>query len=188
MKTNRIQKTLAVALVAGLTAAGSAWAWGPGDCGMGGKGDRGGRMGNVTPEQMQERMDARRTAKMERLASALSLQDAQKPAWDTFKAALQEHANARTKFFAEQSKAEVPASALARLDRATAFNTFQKEQLGQMREALQAFYGQLSDAQKTVFDTEFQMTNGPRGMRGGPRGMGGMGGMGGMQGMGAAQQ
>ena len=90
MKTNRIQKTLAVALVAGMTAAGSALAWGPGDCAMGGKGNWGGRMGNATPEQMQERMDARRTAKFERLENVLSLQEAQKPAWDTFKAAMQD--------------------------------------------------------------------------------------------------
>ena len=191
MKTNRIQKTLAVALVAGMTAAGSALAWGPGDCAMGGKGNWGGRMGNATPEQMQERMDARRTAKFERLENVLSLQEAQKPAWDTFKAAMQEHANARNKFFAEQRTAEAPATALARLDRAAAFNSFQQEQIGKKREALQAFYGQLSDAQKTVFDTEFQMRSGPRGMRGGMRGMQGMGGMSGMQGMsgmGAAQQ
>ena len=185
MKTNRIQKTLAVALIAGMTAAGSAWAWGPGSCAMGGKGNWGGRMGNVTPEQMQERMDARRTAKFERLESVLSLQEAQKPAWESFKAAMQEQAKARTQFFAEQRKAEAPATALARMERAAAFNSFQQEQLGKKREALQAFYGQLSDAQKTVFDAEFQMIAGPRGMRGGMRGMGGMMGM---QGMGAAQQ
>ncbi|NMG03326.1 hypothetical protein GPA21_10105 [Azoarcus taiwanensis] len=78
---------------------------------------------------------------------------------------------------AERRSADRPQNAIERMQRMEAMSQLRQTEMASARESVETFYATLSDAQKTVFDAEFQQMGrkGDRGMRGGPRGGSGMG-------------
>lgn len=142
-----------------------------GDC----EGPYGGGAGwhRAAPEQMAQRMNERAELKLARLELALALKPEQKAAWDQFKASMTERSSKMAERMAEQRKAAAPSTAPERLQRMEAWSKLHQAEIAETRRAVEAFYGQLSDAQKKVFDADFARDGkgGPHGERhGGMRG------------------
>ena len=79
---------------------------------------------------------------------------------------------------AERRAAEAPKTAIERMQRMEEMSKLRQAEMGEARKSVETFYATLSDAQKTVFDAEFQKMGrkGERGMKGGgPRDGSGMG-------------
>lgn len=168
-----IKTSIAAAVIAtGALGTTAALAWG-GHC----DGPRGGKSGwsQMAPEQMKAKMAERAELHMARLELALALSPAQKPAFETFKADMKARAERMAAAMAERRAAGQPKTAVERMQRMEEMGTLRQAEMAQARKSVETFYATLSDAQKTVFDAEFQKM-GPRGGKGG-RGMhGGMGG------------
>ena len=175
---NSIKTSIAVAIIAtGALGASAALAWG-GQCD--GSGPRGGMGGwsQMEPEQMEERMAQRIDLHFARLELALVLSPAQKPAFDTFKAEMKARAERMASAMAERRTGTRPATAVERMQRMEEMSKLRQAEMGEARKSVETFYATLSDAQKTVFDAEFQKMGrkGERGMKGGgPRDGSGMG-------------
>lgn len=138
-----------------------------GDC----EGPRGGAAGwhRMAPEQMQQRMQERTDLGFARLELALALLPEQKAAWDSFKAAMSERAAKRFERMTEAHKAEAPKTTPERLQRMEELGKLHQAELAETRRVVEAFYAQLSEAQKKVFDADFGHA-GKGGPRGGVRG------------------
>lgn len=169
--------SLAASMIAAIGVASTTVMARGGDCGA--YGERGGQAGwqQMAPEQMQARMQQRADLRFARLELALVLNDAQKPAWESFKASLTEQtAGMGPRMMQRQAAEDRPQTALERLERMEEMNTLREQHLSATRSAVETFYATLSDAQKTVFDSEFTMMgqDGPRGMghKGGQMGQG----------------
>lgn len=168
----KLTKTVLVVALAGATVLGGAAAFARGgDC-DGPRGERA-RWHQMNPEEMQERIGERAEVRLARLELALALTPEQRPAWDAFKSDMLARANAMVERMAAEREAERPTTAIARMQRMEEMSRERQTQLSETREAVEAFYATLSDAQKTVFDAEFAKFGhgGHHGM--GPRGMGG---------------
>lgn len=164
-----IKSSIAAAVIAtGALGATTAMAWG-GHC-MG-DGPRGGKSGwsQMEPEQMKARMAERAELHMARLELALALSPEQKPAFETFKGDMKARAERMATHMAERRGAEAPKTAIERMQRMEEMSALRQTETAQARKSVEAFYATLSDAQKTVFDAEFQKMGrkGERGMRGG---------------------
>ena len=161
-----IKSSIAAAVIAtGALGATTAMAWG-GHC-MG-DGPRGGKSGwsQMEPAQMKAKMAERAEAHMARLELALALTPEQKPAFETFKGDMKARAERMATHMAERRAAEAAKTAIERMQRMEEMSALRQAEMAQARKAVEAFYGTLSDAQKTVFDAEFQKM-GRKGMRGG---------------------
>ena len=172
---NLIKTSIAAALIAsGALGASAALAWG-GHCD--GDGPRSG-MGNwsqMEPGQMEERMAQRLDLHFARLELALVLSPAQKPAFDTFKGEMKARAERMVTAMAERRTGKAPVTAIERMQRMEEMSKLRQSEMADARKSVETFYASLSDAQKTVFDAEFQKMGsnwGERGMRdGGGAGM-----------------
>ena len=144
--------------------------------------DRGGCPGwgayGATPEQIGEHFARHAEQRLARLELALALTPAQKPAWANFKKAAASRAEAVQKEVEARHKAGQPVTALEKLQRAEEASTRRARLLADTRKDVEAFYGKLSDAQKTVFDAEADRLLSPRGHAGHRRGDGKGGGRG----------
>ncbi|MDR2881675.1 MAG: Spy/CpxP family protein refolding chaperone [Azoarcus sp.] len=160
-----IKTSLVTALAATTLLSGAAFA----QCGGWGGGGYGHGPGwrNATPEQMKERMEQRVELKLARLELALALTPEQRPAWADFKKATEARAEAMQKEMENRRNAGVPKTAIERLARAEEHNKKRAGMLADMRKSVEAFYGKLNAAQKTVFDAEAANFGGACGM-GGP--------------------
>lgn len=170
----KLTKTVLVVALAGATVLGGAAAFARGgDC-DGPRGERA-RWHQMNPEQMQERMGERAEVRLARLELALALTPEQRPAWDTFKTDMLARMNAMAERMAARRDVERPTTAIERMQRMEEMSRERQTQLAETRQAVETFYAELSDAQKTVFDAEFAKfgRGGHRGM--GSRGMGGPG-------------
>lgn len=170
-----IKTSIAAAIIAtGALGTTAALSWG-GQC----DGTRGGKAGwsQMEPEQMQGRMAQRAEAHMARLELALALTPEQKPAFETFKADMQARATRMIETMAERRTGDRPQTAIERMQRMEQMSGLRQSEMAEARKSVETFYASLSDAQKTVFDAEFQRMGprGERGMRSGPRDGSGMG-------------
>lgn len=163
----------AVAATVGLGATG-AMAGGWGGCDGGGRMGKAG-WGQMAPEQMKQRMEQRADLHLARLELALALTAEQKPAWDTFKGAMKQRVEDMSARMETRRTAAAPATAIERLQRMEEMGKLRQAQLAETRKAVEAFYPALSDAQKTVFDAEFQRMGRKGGHRMGPGGGDGAG-------------
>lgn len=162
-----IKTSIASALIA-TTALGSAAVLARGgDCDGFGPTGAGGGWGRMAPEQMAERMSDRAEQRLARLELALALKPEQQAAWNTFKGEMTDRAERMATQMQTRMQAERPKTAIERLERREEMSKLRQAGLADTRKAVETFYATLSDAQKTVFDTEFQ----PMG-RGGRHGMG----------------
>ena len=170
---NWIKTSIAAAIIAtGAIGSTAVLAWG-GHC----DGPRGGKAGwsQMAPEQMKAKMAARAELHMARLELALALAPEQKPAFERFKADMKARAERMGSMMAERRAAEPPKTAIERMQRMEEMSKLRQAEMGEARKSVETFYATLSDAQKTVFDAEFQKM-GPRGGQGGHGMHGGMGG------------
>lgn len=124
---------------------------GPGDCGGFGSG----RGRDLSAEQIKERMNKRVEVQLARLELALALTPEQKPAWADFKKAAQSRVEIMAQAVESRRKAGPPETASQWMERAEEANKLHARTLTETRKAVDAFYGKLSTAQKTVFDAEF---------------------------------
>ncbi len=172
---NWIKTSIAAAVIAtGAIGSTAALAWG-GHC----DGPRGGKAGwsQKEPEQMKAKMAERAELHMARLELALALSAEQKPAFETFKADMKARAERMATTMAERRAAGQPKTAIERMQRMEEMSKLRQAEMAEARKSVESFYATLSDAQKTVFDAEFQKMGrkGERGMRGGMRDGSGMG-------------
>ena len=182
---NSIKTSIAVAIIAtGALGASAALAWG-GHCDDNGPRDGMGSMGGwsqMEPEQMEERMAQRIDLHFARLELALVLSPAQKPAFDTFKAEMKARAERMASAMAERRTGTRPATAVERMQRMEEMGKLRQSEMAEARKTVETFYATLGEAQKIVFDAEFQKMGprdgmGERGLRDGS-GAGGGGGAG----------
>lgn len=172
-------KTSIVAALIGSSALGTVVMARGGDCDgpMDGKGG----WNAMAPEQMQERMAQRSQERLARLELALALNPEQRPAWDTFKASMKARSERMVAHMQARRDADQPKTALDRMARMEEMSQMRQSEMAETRKAVEAFYPQLSDAQKIVFDAEFmdmqgRGDKGERGMhQGGKRDGAGMG-------------
>lgn len=173
-----MKTSLAAALIAtGAMGSTAVLAWG-GHC----DGMRGGKGGwtQVEPEQVKARMAQRAELHMARLELSLALKPEQRAAFETFKSDMKARAERMATGMAERSAAGVAQTALQRMQRMEEMGSLRQTEMAQARKSVETFYATLSDAQKTVFDAEFQNMGrkgdrGMRGGRGGPHNGSGMG-------------
>ncbi|MDR0701565.1 MAG: Spy/CpxP family protein refolding chaperone [Azoarcus sp.] len=146
-----IKTSLAAALTASALFAGTAVAdWdrgGPDGC-------PGGGLHGGAPGQIKERFAQHAEERLARLELALTLTSEQKPAWANFKKAAKVRAETVWKDLEALHKAGVPKTVLEKLQRAEDAGKQRARLLAETRKDVEAFYGKLSDAQKTVFDAE----------------------------------
>lgn len=162
-----IRNSIAAALVA-TTALGASVAMARGGpCGGDGPGPMG--MQRMEPAQMAERIAQRAQTRLARLELALALKPEQQAAWTQFKGAMLVKAKDVGERMAAHRQAGWPTTAVERLQRMEEMSRFHQAELADTRRAVETLYPSLSDAQKKVFDADFQM--GPRGGKG-ERGMG----------------
>ncbi|MDR2092707.1 MAG: Spy/CpxP family protein refolding chaperone [Azoarcus sp.] len=142
-----IKTSLAAALTASALFAGTAMAdWGHGGCpGIGPQG---------APGQIQERFARYAEERLARLELALALTSEQKPAWANFKKAVTARAETGLKELDALYKAGAAKTVLEKLQRAEDAGKQRARLLAETRKDVEAFYGKLSAAQKTVFDAE----------------------------------
>jgi hypothetical protein len=162
-----MKTSLAVALAStvGLGAT-AAMARGWGDC----DGPRGGPHAmhqRMAPEQMSERMAERAEVRLARLELALALTPQQQSAWSTFKDAMTARAERMATEMQKRAEAGQPKTALERMERMEEMSKLRQSEMAETRKAVETFYATLSDAQKTVFDAEFDRMG-----HGGRHGMG----------------
>ena len=165
-----MKTTIAAALVATTAIGASAAMARGGHCdgqGPGGGGPM--MMQRLDPAQMAERIAQRAETRLARLELALALKPDQQAAWTQFKGAMLVRAKDMGERMAAHRQGERPDTALERLQRMEEMSRAAQAGLADTRRAVEALYPQLSDAQKKVFDADFQM--GPRGAMG-ERGMG----------------
>ncbi|MHB1373156.1 MAG: Spy/CpxP family protein refolding chaperone [Thauera sp.] len=175
---NWIKTSIAAALITtGAIGSTAALAWG-GHC----DGPRGGKAGwsQMEPERMKAKMAERAELHMARLELALALTAEQQPAFATFKADMKARAERMATTMAERRAADAPKTAIERMQRMEEMSKLRQAELVDARKSVETFYARLSDAQKTVFDAEFQKMRsrggkGERGMGDGPRDGSGMG-------------
>jgi hypothetical protein len=145
-----IKTSLAATLAASAVFAGTAVAdWdrgGPGGCLDGGY--------HGAPGQVKERFAQHAGERLARLELALALTPEQKPAWADFKKAVTARAETAWKELDTLHKAGQPKTALEKLQRAEDASKRHARLWAETRKDVEAFYGKLSDAQKTVFDAE----------------------------------
>lgn len=160
-------KTSMIAALIGSSVLGASVMARGGDCDgpMGGKGD----WYAMAPEQMQERMSQRSQEHLARLELALALTPEQRPAWDGFKASMQQRHERMMAQRQARSQADQPKTALDRMSRMEEMGKLHLAEMAEARKAVEALYPQLSEAQKIVFDAEFMKMQG-RGDKG-DRGM-----------------
>jgi hypothetical protein len=171
-----IKTSIAAAVMATAALGSSATlAWG-GGCGYDGPGGKAGWQ-RMAREQMKERMTQRTEQHLARLELALALTAEQKPAWEKFKGTMKQGADTMIAEMEKRRDADAPKTAIGRLQLMEEMSKLHQARLVEAREAVEAFYPQLSDAQKTVFDAEFRH-HGRMGGRGMGRGDGPRGGMG----------
>jgi hypothetical protein len=164
---NWIKTSIAAAVIAtGAIGSTAALAWG-GHC----DGPRGGKAGwsQMAPEQMKAKMAARAELHMARLELALALTPAQKPAFETFKADMKARAERMASAMAGRRAADQPQTAIERMQRMEELSKLRQAEMAEARKAVETFYATLGDAQKTVFDAEFDKMGrkGERAMKGG---------------------
>lgn len=134
-----------------------------GDCG--GYGAQGGKAAwqQMAPEERQAQMQQRAEVRLARLELALALTQEQQPAWNTFKSSMTERAGSMGARMQERRGDTQPQTAIERMQRMEEMSQLRQTGLAETRQTVEAFYTTLSDAQKTVFDSEFaQMGRGER--------------------------
>jgi hypothetical protein len=152
-----IKTSLAAALTVSALFAGTAAAgWGHGGPGVCPDGVYG------APEHMKERFTQYAEQQLARLELALALTPEQKPAWANFKKAVMARAETALKEMEALHKAGRPKTALEKLQRTEDASKQHARLLAETRKDVEAFYGKLSDAQKTVFDAEADKFLSPR--------------------------
>lgn len=99
--------------------------------------------------------------RLTRLGERLKLTTAQQPAWDTFRTALKTQAE---KHRLPQPRPETrPATALERIVQHEQHLQARLDELRTQRQAVEQFYNQLSNEQKSIFDKEFATPPRPEG-------------------------
>jgi hypothetical protein len=173
---NWIKTSIAAVVIAtGAMGSSATLAWG-GGCGYDGPGGKAG-WHRMAPEQMKERMTQRSEQHLARLELALALTAEQKPAWESFKGTMKQGTDTTIAEMERRHDAKAPKTAIERLQLMEEMSKLRQARLMEAREAVEAFYPQLSDAQKAVFDAEFRhhMRMEGRGMGRGDGPRGGMG-------------
>jgi hypothetical protein len=170
-----MKASIAASLIAAAGLASTAVMARGGDCGayraQGGKA----AWHQMAPEQVQERMQQRAEVGLARLELALALKPEQQSAWNDFKTSMSAQAERMGERMGErmQQRDGQPQTAIERMQRMEEMSTLRQATLAETRTAVEAFYATLSDAQKTVFDSEFgRMERGGRHGMGHGRGMG----------------
>lgn len=143
MKT-RMRSPLLVAalLAAGVALSGAAMARG-GGCPEGPRGDHAERVGTT-----KERHDQRVGERLDELATSLQLRDEQRPVWERFRERVEAQRVKRT----PRALGEAAMSAPERLHRMEKAAEARLESLRRLREATEALYAVLDDAQRKAFD------------------------------------
>lgn len=150
-----IKTSIAAAFVAtGALGSSAALAWG-GGCTHDAPGGRAG-WHRMAPEQMTERMSQRAEQHLARLELALALTAEQKPAWEAFKGTMKQGAESMVAEMEKRRDTGAPKTAVERLQLMEEMNRLHQARLAETRKAVEAFYPQLIEAQKTVFDAEFR--------------------------------
>ena len=151
---NWIKTSIAAAVIATGAIGSTAALAGGGHC----DGPRGGKAGwsQLAPEQMKAKMAARAELHMARLELALALAPEQKPAFETFKTDIKARAERMASAMAERRAADQPKTAIERMQRMEEMSTLRQAEMAEARKAVETFYATLGDAQKTVFDAEFE--------------------------------
>lgn len=157
-----IKTSIAAAIIATSAIGASAIARG-GDCD--GMGMRDGRQGmqQMSPEKMKERMAQRGEVQAAKLELALALTPAQKPAWNDFKAAMKDRGERMASHMMARNAEDRPVTVLDRMAKMEEMSKLRQTEMAEMRKAVEVFYAQLTDAQKTVFDAEFDRMGGRHG-------------------------
>lgn len=126
-----------------------------GDCG--GYGAQGGKAAwqQMAPDERQAQMQQRAEVRLARLELALALTPEQQPAWNTFKSSMTERAGTMGERMQQRRAEGPPQTAIERMQRMEEMSELRQTALSETRQAVEAFYPTLSDAQKTVFDSEF---------------------------------
>jgi hypothetical protein len=116
-----------------------------------------GRGGNARPEQAQERLGQRVEEQLARLELALVLTPEQKAAWAEFRQGVKGQSGQIAAQFKERHEAGAgkPGTAFESLQILETANKEHARNLAETRKIVEAFYGKLGAAQKTVFDAEF---------------------------------
>ncbi|NMG55030.1 Spy/CpxP family protein refolding chaperone [Aromatoleum aromaticum] len=117
---------------------------------------------------MKHRMDsaamsARADQRLARLQEALALRPEQRPAWETFSAAMRSRGQKAAEQMQSMRAGERPMTALERMER---METFAESRLASMREmhaAAAKLYEVLDAAQKKTFDEQFRVGGSRRG-------------------------
>lgn len=156
-----MKTTLAAALIASTAFGASAAMARGGHCDGYGPGPM---MQRFDPAQLGERIVQRSETRLARLELALALKPDQQGAWSQFKGAMLVRAKDVGERMAAHRAAPWPATALERLQRMEEMSRIHQTELVETRRAVEAFYPHLSDAQKKVFDADFNP--GPRGGKG----------------------
>ena len=145
-----------------------------------GHGPHGGKAGvsQMEPAQVKERAAQRVELQMARLELALALNAEQKPAFESFKSAMKARAGRMADSMAGRAAEARPATAVERMKRMEETGKHRLAELAETRKAVEAFYARLGDAQKMVFDAEFDKAGrhdfGRKGERGAGKGERGM--------------
>lgn len=106
-------------------------------------------MGRVMdPAGMQERMQARRAARMAHFKEVLQIAPAQEGAWTAWTASMQPPANLKRPDRAELERLATP----ERIDRMRALRAERNAMMDRRAESTKAFYATLNPVQKRVFD------------------------------------
>ncbi|MDR1423328.1 MAG: Spy/CpxP family protein refolding chaperone [Azoarcus sp.] len=108
----------------------------------------------VNPEQAKAKWLRQNEAQLARLELALVLTPEQKPAWETFKAAVTARNETVLNDMEITTKVGEAATVVERLKRAEEVTAQRSKLLGETRRDVEAFYVILNDTQKTVFDDE----------------------------------
>ncbi len=105
-----------------------------------------GRM--IDPARMQERMQARRAARMAHFKEVLQITPAQEGAWTAWTASMEPPANWKRPDRAELERLATP----ERIDRMRALRAERNAMMDRRAESTKAFYATLNPVQKRVFD------------------------------------
>ncbi|KON80293.1 Spy/CpxP family protein refolding chaperone [Azoarcus sp. PA01] len=104
-----------------------------------------------------EAMSARADRHLAQLQDALALRPEQRPAWETFSAAMRSRAQKAAEQIQSKRSAERPMTAPERMERMETFAETQLESMREMHAAAAKFYDVLDAAQKKTFDEQFHV-------------------------------
>lgn len=153
---NWIKTTLAASLIAATAAGtGTALARG-GDCAQSGAREKP-HAQRMAPEDRAAHMGEQVELRLARLELALALTPEQRPTWDALAATVRAQTGSLAERMREHRDAARPDTAVDRIARMEHMSARMQTATGELRQAVENLYANLSDAQKTVFDNDFAL-------------------------------